>query len=231
MLRQALGWVGGLACHQAPSRTLAVGGHGLPFCMRCSGLYLGSLACVLLLLGLRRWPEPRRWSTWLVALVLLLPTIGDASLGHYVGWGVGPWTRMALGGLAGAAQVWLPLAVVAWRAAPGARRAPAWWLAVGVTALPLLTIGAWASAGLPGAAAWATLGLLSVLGFGAFVACIAAAVLGLLLPAGVRRVRGVWLGATAAATAGALSVLHWMPGHWRNPFVWIKWAERWWAGG
>ena len=228
-LDDLLGWVGHLACHQAAGRTLWLDGHPLPFCMRCSGLYLGSLACVAVLVALRRWPAHRALWTWLLAVLLLLPTVADASLGHYVGWGLGPWLRMALGGLAGAAQVWLPLTVVAWRRPTGSgggaspASAPGWVLATGVAALPALAAGAAAGSGwLGGLLRW-LLGTASVAGFCAFVVAIVAAVLGLVLPVSVRRRRGIWVGASLCAGAATLAALHWIPSHWRNPFVWLTW--------
>jgi uncharacterized membrane protein len=65
-------------CHQAPDRSLQVGGGSMAVCARCTGLYLGGFAGLVLasIAGLAR----RRWHpAWLAALAA--PTLVDASLG------------------------------------------------------------------------------------------------------------------------------------------------------
>lgn len=59
-------------CHQALDRTWAPGGEGLPFCQRCTGLYLG--ACCASLLG---WLRPARPDPWRIPLsvLCLLPMV------------------------------------------------------------------------------------------------------------------------------------------------------------
>lgn len=67
-------------CHQMPERAFWVAGHPLAVCARCSGIYAGFAAAVLvypLARRLERTETPRR--VWL--LVALLPTTIDFMLG------------------------------------------------------------------------------------------------------------------------------------------------------
>lgn len=41
-------------CHQIHSHSFTIGGHQMPLCARCTGMYLGALATLLLLAALRR---------------------------------------------------------------------------------------------------------------------------------------------------------------------------------
>ncbi len=52
-LDQALSFFGYAVCHGLPSRTIAVGGHLLPVCSRCTGIYLG-IAVTYVFLIVRR---------------------------------------------------------------------------------------------------------------------------------------------------------------------------------
>jgi uncharacterized membrane protein len=52
-LDQALSFFGYAVCHGLPSRTLTVGGHFLPVCSRCTGIYLG-IAVTYIFLIVRR---------------------------------------------------------------------------------------------------------------------------------------------------------------------------------
>jgi uncharacterized membrane protein len=84
------GWGGALrllyapVCHQAPERSLSLGGNPQAVCARCSGLYLGGVAGIvagaLLFAGTGRAPRRR----WLV--VALVPTALD-TLAPWVGLG------------------------------------------------------------------------------------------------------------------------------------------------
>ena len=42
-----LEYIGSLVCHQAPYRTIQIGGKFLPLCSRCTGIYLGFLLGIL----------------------------------------------------------------------------------------------------------------------------------------------------------------------------------------
>ena len=58
-----------LVCGQAADRTWAPGGEWLPFCQRCTGLYVGALAALALALVFRVQPGPGR--LWFGGLCLL----------------------------------------------------------------------------------------------------------------------------------------------------------------
>ncbi len=45
---------GAVVCHQRPERSFDLAGHAWPVCARCSGIYLGAAAAVLLFLALER---------------------------------------------------------------------------------------------------------------------------------------------------------------------------------
>src|SRR6478609_4249234 len=47
-LKYKLDFLGFGVCHQIASHTLFLGGHQLPLCARCSGIYLGALTTLLL---------------------------------------------------------------------------------------------------------------------------------------------------------------------------------------
>src|SRR5438876_12182221 len=53
-LRYKMDAMGFGVCHQIPSHSYFIAGHQLPVCARCSGIYLGSLASIGLLVLLRR---------------------------------------------------------------------------------------------------------------------------------------------------------------------------------
>lgn len=53
MLDSVLSFFGFAVCHTLPARTLTVGGHYLPMCARCTGIYVG-IACSYLFLIVRR---------------------------------------------------------------------------------------------------------------------------------------------------------------------------------
>jgi uncharacterized membrane protein len=71
-------WCYASVCHQQPERSLPVAGSTQAVCARCSGLYAGGLAGLLVgaiaFVGTDRRPRP----LWLG--LLLLPTIADALL-------------------------------------------------------------------------------------------------------------------------------------------------------
>jgi uncharacterized membrane protein len=69
-------------CHQLPERSFSMAGHPLAVCARCTGIYFGFAAGVLiypLMRSLKRADAPARW--WL--LVALVPTAVDFSLGFF----------------------------------------------------------------------------------------------------------------------------------------------------
>ena len=86
---------GSLVCHQRPDRSLTACGRQWPVCGRCSGLYLGAAAGVLLARRRRRAPGELA----AVADAVLVSAIPTAALwlGEFVGLGdPGTMLRLAL---------------------------------------------------------------------------------------------------------------------------------------
>ena len=52
-LKYKLDFLGFGVCHQLSSHSLFIAGHQLPLCARCSGIYLGALVTLIMLLILR----------------------------------------------------------------------------------------------------------------------------------------------------------------------------------
>src|SRR5262249_53566577 len=52
-LKYKLDFLGFGVCHQLASHSLFIAGHQLPLCARCSGIYLGALLTLIMLLLLR----------------------------------------------------------------------------------------------------------------------------------------------------------------------------------
>ncbi|HUS15612.1 MAG TPA: DUF2085 domain-containing protein [Chloroflexia bacterium] len=52
-LKYKLDFLGFGVCHQLGSHSLIIGGHQLPLCARCSGIYLGALVALIMLVALR----------------------------------------------------------------------------------------------------------------------------------------------------------------------------------
>lgn len=63
----------GLICGQNPAHTWAPGGLPLPFCERCTGLYVGAAAAIVLHLLLRPKPTARFLEVHGVFLLLMVP--------------------------------------------------------------------------------------------------------------------------------------------------------------
>lgn len=83
-----------LACHQMPERALQLAGHPLAVCARCTGLYAGALAGLLvypLARSLRRTDAP--WRGWL--LLAGVPTSVDFLLGVTGLWENTPASRFS----------------------------------------------------------------------------------------------------------------------------------------
>jgi uncharacterized membrane protein len=98
---QAIYQVFSRACHQIPSRSFYVAGHPLAVCARCTGIYAGLAAGVLLfplLRSLRSAETPAR--IWLIAAAA--PTALDFSLGLFGIWQNTHLSRFVTGALLGA---------------------------------------------------------------------------------------------------------------------------------
>ena len=100
----------GRVCHQIPERAFYLEGHPFAVCARCTGIYFGFAAGVLLyplIRSLRRSDAPAR--KWL--LMAALPTLLDFALGFFGVWENTHWSRSVTGALLGA--------VVAFYVVPG----------------------------------------------------------------------------------------------------------------
>jgi len=62
-----------LVCGQAADRTWAPGGEWLPFCQRCTGLYVGAFAALVLVFVFRIRPGPRRLQFDGLCLLQMVP--------------------------------------------------------------------------------------------------------------------------------------------------------------
>jgi uncharacterized membrane protein len=91
----------GHVCHQIPERAFYIEGHPFAVCARCSGIYFGFAAGVLLyplVRSLRRGDTPAR--KWL--LLAAAPTLLDFALGFFGVLENTHWSRAVTGALFGA---------------------------------------------------------------------------------------------------------------------------------
>lgn len=107
-------------CHQLPERSFYVAGHVFAVCARCTGLYTGLAAGVLLfplVRRLRRTDAPAR--LWL--LIAAVPTVLDFSLGFLGIWSNTHLSRFITGALLGAVASFfivpglIDLGMMSWR--------------------------------------------------------------------------------------------------------------------
>jgi uncharacterized membrane protein len=87
-------------CHQIRERSFEVAGHSLAVCARCTGIYFGFAAGVLvypIVRSLKRTDAPARW--WLI--VALAPTAIDFALGFFGILENTHWSRLLTGALLG----------------------------------------------------------------------------------------------------------------------------------
>jgi uncharacterized membrane protein len=88
-------------CHQIPERSFQIAGHSFAVCARCTGLYVGVAAGILLfplVRSLRRTETPAR--LWL--FVAAAPTALDFSLGFFGIWSNTHLSRFVTAALLGA---------------------------------------------------------------------------------------------------------------------------------
>ena len=91
-------------CHQNPERSFSFAGQALPFCQRCTGLYVGAVAAAVFLASFgrrQRRPAPR---PVMVANVLFLLAMGAFGFGLIE---TSPAGRYVVGALFGSALVML----------------------------------------------------------------------------------------------------------------------------
>ena len=110
-------------CHQGPERSFFIAGHRLAVCARCSGLYVGFAAAVImypLITSLKRTNTPDRKWLFLAAA----PVAIDFGLGFLGIWGNTHLSRFSTGALLGAVAVFYVMPGLAelslrWRPFPG----------------------------------------------------------------------------------------------------------------
>ena len=101
VLYQVARAVGHLVCHQMPERSLWIAGAPLPVCARCTGIYGGVLAA-LLLRGMLRQRWRRSWMLWAIVLVAL--DWASASLRSASGLGPVAGSHRSVSGMGGGAR-------------------------------------------------------------------------------------------------------------------------------
>ncbi len=110
----SLGWLAGALragwspfCHQAADRSFHVAGIQLLACSRCTGIFVGALAGVLIAPAAAALARRTSWPRWLL-LAGLVPMALDVALGLTGAWGGTVATRAATGAVAGiVSAVWL----------------------------------------------------------------------------------------------------------------------------
>ena len=91
-------------CHQAPERSFFLAGNQFAVCSRCTGLYFGFAALVILyplFTSLRRTQTPER--KWL--FIAAVPLAIDFGLGLFGVWDNTHWSRFITGALLGGTAV------------------------------------------------------------------------------------------------------------------------------
>jgi len=201
----------GASCHGLDARSLCIAGCFLPFCARCTGLYIGVAAAVLALAaagGLRRHALPS--PAVIAALGVPWALSGGAWLLEFVGIDlVGNAGRAVLGFACGASATILlaPLwARVLWPEDAQGRCCRA---AAGVAALAA-AVGLSAVGGINGTARYYTVSAATVAGFSLTVVAVNVLLFaGIALPVGrLLWARRAFAPCAAAVEIAALSALH-----------------------
>jgi len=74
--------IGYAVCQRIPSHSFEINGRPLPLCARCTGMYLGALVSLVVLLPLRRTGFPRK--SLLAILAVLVLAVGFDGLNSYL---------------------------------------------------------------------------------------------------------------------------------------------------
>ena len=64
-------------CHQMPSRSFFLGKYQMPLCARCTGIILGSILALILLIVVS---QSTAVFSWQMCLAMLLPMVMDGSI-------------------------------------------------------------------------------------------------------------------------------------------------------
>jgi len=98
-----LEYIGSLVCHQAPDRTIQMGGKFLPLCSRCTGIYLGFLLGILyqFILWQTKVRELPYQKISIVSVSLLGLLIIDSLGSYFKLWSLSNYQRLVLGLLGG----------------------------------------------------------------------------------------------------------------------------------
>ena len=110
-LPSALVYVAGShVCHQRADRSFHIGGHQMPVCARCTGLYVSAAAGIPLALAAAAAMSSRRSRT--ILLLAALPTLATWALEY---WGVAPFSNLSRAVAAlplGFAATWLVISTL-----------------------------------------------------------------------------------------------------------------------
>jgi uncharacterized membrane protein len=85
-MRELFFGLGFAACHQLPTHSLCPGGDPMPWCARCTGLYLGALLAFILMALFRTRSVGKPHIVILIILGLGIPLLGIDALTSMVGW-------------------------------------------------------------------------------------------------------------------------------------------------
>jgi len=104
-------------CHQNAARSFVIGGHLLPFCQRCTGLYIGmGIACVTLFStgAYKKGLPPKTILYTNILCLLIMPVFGYHLLDPGPSWRL--WSGLIYG--AAMAHLFLPATVLITRPVP-----------------------------------------------------------------------------------------------------------------
>ena len=100
-------------CHQIHTHSFTIGGHQLPLCARCSGIYLGAISAILIMSRVRRRAAGMPWAGMLGVLGLFFGAmVVDGFNSAFQTFGGGLWessniVRLVTGTMAGLAMAFV----------------------------------------------------------------------------------------------------------------------------